>query len=68
MATITKSDISFYSYKAKVEQHRSMWKDERFSSFDEAIYWLELLIKVCLKRDCFMGPFLEKIFSQYICI
>ncbi|XP_023346393.1 UDP-glucuronosyltransferase 2C1 isoform X2 [Eurytemora carolleeae] len=33
------------SYKAKVEQHRAMWKDERFSSFDEAIYWIELLIK-----------------------
>merc|ERR1712200_102772 len=32
-------------YKKKVEKYADMWRDERFTSMEEAIYWIELLIK-----------------------
>ena len=32
-------------YKAKVDRYADMWRADERSGFDEAIYWLELLMK-----------------------
>ena len=32
-------------YKARVNRYADMWRDERHSAIDEAVYWMELLIK-----------------------
>ena len=34
-----------FRYRDKVNMFSDMWRDEKTSAFDEAIYWMELLLK-----------------------